>query len=183
MSAQSSEQSIDEAPLASFEFRRGEPAGSHLALFSSRLVHRGADFSETMPLNRMGAVRIGFERDNSRITWGCVLMVVALALFAASWPLRMLVTSALGEVAGQPQGGAFLPAALRALDLCVALLPFASVAIAIWAAAWVALGWVGHTVLTIVIAPSEREYAARGHDPVLQEFAESVAARIAGRRQ
>lgn len=182
MSAQLNAQSIDEAPLASFEFHRGGLAGSHLALFSGRLVHRGADFSETMPLDRMGAVRIGFERDHSRITWGCALLVIALALFAASWPLRMLVTSALGEVAAQPQGGAFLPAALRALDLCVALLPFAGVAIALWAAAWVALGWVGDTVLTIVIGPSERVYAARGQDPALMEFAESIAARVAGRR-
>ena len=172
----------DEAPLASFEFRRGDLAGSHLALFSSRLVHRAAEFSETMPLDRIGAVRIGFERDNGRILWGSVLLAVALAVFAASWPLRMLVTSALGEVAAQPQGGAFLPAALRALDLCFALLPFGSAAIAMGAAAWIALGWVGHTVLTILIAPSERVYAARGRDPVLHDFAETVAARIAGRR-
>jgi hypothetical protein len=175
-------QPTDEAPLASFEFRRGDLAGSHLSLFSSRLVHRGADFSETMPLDRMGAARIGFERDHGRIGWGGTLLVVALAVFAASWPLRMLVTSALGEVAAQPQGGAFLPAALRALDLCVAVLPFASVAIALWATAWVVRGWIGDTVLTVVIAPSERVYAARGQDPALVEFAESVAARIAGRR-
>jgi hypothetical protein len=94
----------------------------------------------------------------------------------------MLVTSALGEVAAQPQGGAFLSAALRALDLCVAVLPFASAAIALWATAWVVRGWIGDTVLTVVIAPSERVYAARGQDPALVEFAESVAARIAGRR-
>ena len=172
----------DEAPLASFEFHRGDLAGSHLALFPSRLVHRAAEFSDTMPLDRIGAVRIGFERDNGRIIWGSVLMILALAVFAASWPLRMLVTSALGEVAAQPQGGAFLPAALRALDLCVAVLPFGSVAIAVWAAAWIALGWVGNTVLTILISPSERVYAARGRDPVLHDFSETVAARIAGRR-
>jgi len=174
-------QPIDEAPLATFEFQRGDLAGSHLSLFPARLVHRGADYSETMPLARMSAVRIGFERDASRITWGSVLLVVALVLFAASWPLRMLVASILGEVAAQPQGGAFLPAAVRVLDLCVAMLPAASAAIGIWGIARIALGWIGETVLTIVIAPAERVYATRGRDPVLHEFAESVAARIAGR--
>ncbi|MBS0336500.1 MAG: hypothetical protein JSS40_06750 [Proteobacteria bacterium] len=174
-----SAQPTDEAPLASFEFRRGELAGSHLSLFSSRLVHRGSEFSETMPLDRMGAVGIGFERDHGRIVWGSVLLAVALAAFAASWPLRMLVTTALGEVAAQPPGGGFLPAALRALDFCVAVLPFASVAIALWATAWVVLGWIGDTVLTVVIAPAERVYAARGRDPALVEFAEAVAARVA----
>lgn len=169
-----------ESPLASYEFRRGLLAGSHLALFSARLVHRGAEFSETMPLQRMGAVRIGFERNGSRMTWGGVLLVVAIALFAASWPLRMLVTSALGEVAAQPPAGAFLPAALRALDLCVALLPFVSVGITLWATAWIVQGWIGETVMTVVIAPVERVFTARGRDTQLSEFAESVAARIAG---
>lgn len=171
----------EEAPLASFEFRRGELAGSHLSLFSSRLVHRSAEYSETMPLDRMGAVRIAFERDASRITLGCVLLAAAVVMFAASWPLRMLVASALGEVTAQAQAGAFLPAALRAIDFCVAVLPFAGVAVALWATAWLALGWIGDTVLTIVVAPCERVFAARGRDAALHEFAESVAARIAVR--
>lgn len=172
-----------EAPLATFEFRRGAMAGSHLSLFSTRLVHRGEDFSETVPVERIGAVRIAYEREGGRITFGCVLLVVALGVFAASWPLRMLVTSLLGEVVAQPQGGAFLPAALRALDLAVAVLPFASVAIALWAVACMSLGWAGETVLTILVAPGERAYAVRGRDPALQEFAEGIAARIAGSRR
>jgi hypothetical protein len=175
-------QSSQEAPLATFEFRRGAMAGSHLSLFSSRLVHRGADFSETMPLERMGAVRIAFEREGSRVTLGCVLLVAALGVFVASWPLRMLVTSLLGEVAAQPQVGAFLPAALRVLDLGVAVLPFASVAIALWAVACLSLGWVGETVLTILVAPGERVYAVRGRDPAFLEFAEGIASLVAGRR-
>jgi hypothetical protein len=172
-----------EAPLATFEFSRGALAGSHLSLFATRLVHRGEDFSETVALERISAVRIAFEREGGRISLGGVLLVVALGVFVASWPLRMLVTSLLGEVVAQPQGGAFLPAALRALDLGVAVLPFASVAVALWAVAWMSLGWVGETVLTLLIPPGERAYAVRGRDPALQEFAESLASRIAGGRR
>ncbi len=167
-----------DAPLASYEFGRGELAGSHLSLFQNRLEHRGPDYAETLPLDRVGSVRIAFERDGGRVTWGWVLLSIAVAVFAASWPLRMLVGAALGEVMGQAQGGGFLPASLRALDACVAVLPFACVAVALWGVAWVALGWMGATVLTVLVGPSERIFASRGRDPALQEFAEGVAAHV-----
>lgn len=167
------------APLASFEFSRGELAGSHLSLFASRLVHRSAGHFEAMPLDHIGAVSAGFERDSGRIAFGCALLFLGVLLFVSFWPLRMLVGSALAEVASQAQGGGFLPAALRALDLCVALMPFASVAFILWATASIALGWIGETVLRVLIAPSERAYATRGRDPVLLEFAEGLAAQIA----
>jgi hypothetical protein len=167
------------APVASFEFRRGELAGSHLSLFDSRLVHRSAGHFEAMPLAHIGAVSVGFERDSGRIALGCVLLFIGVVLFASFWPLRALVGSALAELGPQAQGGGFLPAALRALDFCVALLPFASVAFVVWATACLALGWIGETVMRVLIAPSERAYAARGRDPELFEFAESLSAHIA----
>lgn len=164
------------APLASFEFQRGDLAGSHLSLFESSLVHRSADHFDAIPLDRVGAVGAAFERDPSRISWGGGLLVAALVLFAAFWPLRMLVASALGEVAAQAQGGGFLPAALRVVDFFVALLPFASVGLALWATASLALGWIGETVLRVSTTHTEKVYATRGRDPALFEFAETVAA-------
>lgn len=175
--------SSQEVALAAFEFRRGAMAGSHLSLFPTCLVHRGADFSETIPLGHINAVRVAFEREGGRVTFGGVLLVVAVAVFVAAWPLRMLVTSLLGEVVAQPQGGAFLTAALRVLDLGVALLPFASVAIVLWAVACLSLGWMGDTVLTLLVAPGERTYTVRGRDPALVEFAEAIASRISGVRR
>jgi hypothetical protein len=166
------------AALASFEFSRGDLAGSHLSLFDSRLVHRSADHFEAMPLDHIGAVSAGFERDSGRIAFGCALLFVGFLLLASFWPLRMLVGSALADVAGQAQGG-FLLAALHALDLCVALLPFASVAFILWATASIALGWIGETVLRVLISGSERAYVTRGLDPALLEFAESLSAQIA----
>jgi len=166
------------APLASYEFRRGDLAGSHLSLFDSRLVHRSAGHFEAMPLDHVGSVSAGFERDSGRIASGCALLFVGILLLASFWPLRTLVGSALGEVAGQAPGG-FLAAALRALDLCVAMLPLASVAFLLWATANIALGWIGETVLRLLIAPSERVYSTRGRDPELFEFAETLAAHLA----
>jgi hypothetical protein len=166
------------ASLAAFEFTRGDLAGSHLALFDSRLVHRGAGHFEAISLGHIGAVSVGFERDSGRIASGGVLLFIGLALLAAFWPLRMLVGAAIADVAAQAQGGGFLPAALRMIDFCVALLPFASVAFILWATANLALGWTGETVLRVLVASSERAYVTRGKDPVLFEFAESVAAQI-----
>ncbi len=169
-----------EAPLATFEFRRGEFAGSHLSLFGASLVHRGAEGFESIHLDHIAALGVAYERDSGRITWGCVLFVLATLVFAAFWPLRMLVASMAGEVSVQTQGG-FLPAALRAFDLAVSLLPAASMGIAIWAVALLALGWIGETVMRVVVAPAERIFATRGRDPLLYEFGESVSAQIAKR--
>lgn len=166
-------------PLASFEFRRGELAGSHLSLFDACLVFRGADHFEAMPLDRIGALGVGFERDSGRILWGCALLLVAIVLLSGFFSLRIVVASAVVEASAQ--GGGFASAALRMLDFCVALLPLASVAAMLWGAAWLALGWIGETVLRAVIAPSDRVFSSRGHDPLLYEFGESVADRLAKR--
>jgi hypothetical protein len=171
----------EESPLATFEFRRGPLAGSHLALFKSGLVHRGADGFEAIPLDRIGSLGIGFERDAGRIAWGCVLLFIAIMLLAAFWPLRTLIATALAEVTAQGQGGGFLPASLRAVDLLVGLFPYASVAVALLATVSLALGWIGETVLHVGIAPAERAFAARGRDELLYEFAETVASLITRR--
>lgn len=171
----------EEAPLASFEFRRGALAGSNLSLFKTVLVHRSTEGFESIPLDRIGSLGIAFERDASQITKGCVLLVVALVLLVSFWPLRALVSSVVAEVTAQGQPGGFLPAALRLVHLSVALLPYASVVVALLATACLAFGWIGETVLRIMIAPVERVFAARGRDPLLYEFAESVSERLAKR--
>ena len=61
------------------------------------------------------------------------------------------------------------------------MLPLAGLGLALWAAAWLTLGWIGETVMSVVTGAGERVFASRGRDPQLVEFAESVAARIARR--
>ncbi len=169
-----------ETPLATFEFRRGNLAGSHLSLFNACLVHRSAERFETIHLDRVGALGVAFERETGRIAWGCGLLFLAGLLIALYFPLRLLIASLAGEVSAQLQG-TFLPMALRALEFLVSLLPVAGVALAVWGIAWLTLGLIGETVVRVAIAPIERVFASRGRDPLLFEFAESVAAQIAKR--
>jgi hypothetical protein len=170
----------NETPLATFEFRRGDLVGSHLSLFKACLVHRSAERFETIHLDRVGALGVAFERETGRIAWGCGLLFIAGLLIAIYFPLRMLIATTAGEVTAQLQG-TFLPMALRALDFLASLLPFAGIALAVWGVAWLTLGVIGETVVRVVIAPVERVFASRGRDPLLFEFAESVAAQIAKR--
>lgn len=168
----------EQAPIASFEFRRGALAGSHLSLFRTVIVHRNTDGFETIPLDRIGSLGVSFERDGRLLTRGWVLLIVALILLAAFWPLRAVVSSILSEVTAQGQPGGFLPAAMRFVHLSVALLPYLSLIVALLATASLVFGWMGETVLRIMIAPVERVFSTRGRDPVFFDFAESVAARI-----
>ena len=169
-----------EAPIATFEFRRGELAGSHLSLFGAFLVHRSGDGFESIPLDHIGSVGVAYERDTGRMGWGGTLLFIALVLIAVFRPMSHLVGTMAGEVSAQSPG-AFLPAALNVVDLCVSLLPVSSLGIAIWGIALLALGWIGETVMRVVVAPAERVFAVRGRDLSLHEFGESVCAQIAGR--
>jgi hypothetical protein len=172
----------EDPPLATYEFRRGRLAGSHLALFASMLVHRNADGFEAIQIAQISAVGVRFERDPSRVTWGSVLLIVAALMLLSFLPLRMLIGPALAEAISQSPGGGFLPTALRVLDSGVALLPYVSAVIALWAVAWLFIGWMGETVMRVVITPAERVFAARGRDSLLREFAEAVTARLGIRR-
>lgn len=169
-----------EAPIASFEFRRGELAGSQVSLFGAVLVHRSGDNFESIPLDHIGSVGVAYERDTGRMTLGWTLLFIAFVLIAVFRPLSRLVGSMAGEVSGQSPG-TFLPAALNVVDLCVSLLPAASLAFAIWGIALLVLWWIGETVMRVVVAPAERVFAVRGRDRLLHEFGESVCAQIAGR--
>ncbi len=169
-----------DAPIATFEFRRGAQAGSRLSLFAAFLVHRSGDGFESIPLDHIGSVGVAHERDGGRMAWGWALLFIAAVLIAAFRPLSLLLGSMAGEVSGQSPG-AFLPAALNAVDLGVSLLPAASLAVAIWGVALLVLWWIGETVMRVVVAPVERVFAVRGRDRSLHEFGESVCARIAGR--
>jgi hypothetical protein len=165
--------------LATFEFRRGELRGSHLALFATRLEHRAGDFFEVMPLDRLGALRAGFERDAGRLQWGGILLFVAVLVIGSYWPLRSLVAMGFAEVNTQSQGGgAFLPAALEALDFCVGLLPLAGAVLGLRGLSRLVPAWMGNTVLTVSTGALERTFASRGRDPELLEFSETVAERL-----
>lgn len=172
----------NDAALATYDIRHGELRGSHLALFATRLEHRAGDFFEVLPLDRMGALSAGFERDASRLRWAAILLIVALFVAGSYFPLRSLVAIGFGEMNAQSLGGgAFLPAALNALDVFVGLLPALGGLLALRALTWLVPAWIGYTVLTVSAGGVERRFLARGRDAELVEFAETVAVRLGAR--
>ena len=89
-----------ETPIASFLFNSGPLRGTQLALYAARLLHQGAGQMESITLSAVAAVRVGFERDVARITWGAVLLLAALLLFLAAGPLSGLAADAAAGITG-----------------------------------------------------------------------------------
>ena len=86
--------------LARFDFRSGAYRGSQLTLYPRCLVHRSESQLETVPLARVTAIKVSFERDTTKLGWGIACVIGALLVLALS-----------GEF-----GGRELRAALDVLD-------------------------------------------------------------------
>ena len=76
----------DESQLAlvRFDFTSGALRGSQLMLYPRCLVHRSDSHLETMPLARVTALKVSFEREPRRLGWGVALVIAALLLLAAN---------------------------------------------------------------------------------------------------
>ncbi len=170
--------SID-SPLAEFEIASGAQRGSRLTLYANRLVHHGGDSMEAVPLAQLAAVRVAFERDPRKLNWAIALLALALILAAVSGPLHAWMSELASKVAasaGRESLEAVLVAAFNALShLARLLLPIAAVVVA-GAVALLAFFWLGRTTLTLSFAAVERDYAVRGRNVFLVQFAEVVAA-------
>lgn len=175
-----------DAPLTEYEFRGGALRGSYLTLFPNRLVHRGGDYAESVPLAQLAAVRIAFEREPRKINWAIVLAVAALVLLAVAGPLQTWAGAAATEVAEHarpesPAGGVpgVLQWAFRLLGAIAGFLPTLAAALLVWAAALAAIYWFGVTTLTLTFAAVERAYPVRGRNRLLFDFAETLADQLA----
>ena len=71
--------------------------------------------------------------------------------------------------------------ALSALEAFARLLPVAGVLCLAAGAALVVLGWIGTTTLVLMLPAAERVFPVRGQSPLLVEFAELLAERVAQR--
>lgn len=180
---------IADEPIADYHFQRGALRGTQFTLLESRLQHIGTDYSESTVLEAIVSVRIAFERDTRRIGWGVAFGALALVVFALAGPLDAAVGRGLAETAAQiARDGAqasalahFLESALRVLKFLVGLMPVAALALLAWGVTLVALGWIGYTSLALVLPSTEREYRVPGRDPLLLDFAETLAQSIAER--
>lgn len=166
--------------LRRFDFTGGALRGTHLALYTSSLVHRGEFHFETMPLAGVASVRVGFARDMRRIGWGIGLVVLALVLFAVSSPIVTLASGAAADVSAAGSQGVArgLLAIFRFVEGVGTLLPAVALACALGGAALGALGWLGETVLALALPGAERVFTVRGRDPRLLDFSEALSERI-----
>ena len=180
---------MDDSPVAEYQFQRGALRRTQFVLRSTRLLHFGADSTESTALDAIASVRISFERDLRRIGWGVAIGVAALILFALAGPVGTLAGRGLAEISAQiARDGAqasglahFLESALGALKFLAGLLPYAALALGVWGAVLGAAGWAGSTALVLVLPSVEREFRVPGHEPLLMEFAEQLSVAVAVR--
>jgi hypothetical protein len=174
--------SIADAPIASFDFTNGPLRGTHLLLLPRALLHRGGAFHETIPLHAVAAIRVAFARRGRQLAWGGALIVIGLLLIAASGPLASLAAAAANDVAAQVHSAqsvaALVLATFRFLETCAQLLPVLAAALFLWAAALLALGWIGFTTLSLTLGGVERVFAVRGRSVTLYEFADVASERL-----
>lgn len=168
-----------------FEFRSGAQRGARFTLYPTRLHYEARNCSETIQLHAVGAVRVAVERHARKLGWGVVLALAALVLIAVAPPLASLAGGAADNVRSQLQqnGGnaahglaAMLIGVLQFLHAAANLLPVLAALLGLWAIAWLLLGWIGSTTLTLALGAVERSYRVRGRDALLLDFAESLNA-------
>lgn len=167
-----------ESPIAFFDFASGPLRGTVLSLYGARLLHHGVGYMESISLEAIAAVRVGYERHENRIGWGVALVALAIALFVASGPLARFAAAAAAEVSGAQAIGEILRAALRSLEVFAGLLTVAAFISVAAGVAMAALGWIGTTVLVLTLPGTERTFPVRGRNRMLVDFTELLAERV-----
>lgn len=171
-----------DAVIAEYEVRSGAQRGSRLTLHGNRLVQQGVDLMEVVPLSHLASVRVAFERDIGKLNWAIVLLVLALILASVSGPLAAWMQSLASKLTAVPERAGLesaLIATFHAVGVLARLmLPLAALLVG-GALALAVFFWIGHTTLALSFAATERICAVRGRDRFLQDFAETLAARVA----
>lgn len=171
-----------EIAVASYDFLSGPLRGTQLMLFGTRLLHQGAGQMESIALGAVASVRVGYDRDPNRIGWGAALLFVALVFFLSFRGLAAMAAGTGAEVLDTQAVGQVLRAVFRALEILAGvLMPLAGAAFLAWGAWLIAFGWIGVTTLVLMLPAGERHYAVRGSNPLLAQFAEVLAERVAHR--
>jgi len=166
--------------ITRFDFTAGALRGTHLTLYANCLVHRGGAHLETLPLASIASVRVAFERDERKLRWGTVLVIIALLLLGISAPLAAFAGGAAAELAaGGTQGvGRALQEFFRVIEALANALPWLAMVVVLGGIALGVLGWLGSTKLTLTLAGVQRVYPIRGRDARLLDFAEALSERV-----
>lgn len=165
--------------------------GDTAVLTDRRVVVAGHHSEQSLPLAHIALLRVRFERKAGEFAFGAVLVVAAFILFAVASPVRTFLIeqgAALEPAASQERASADANQGLaRAMQRLLS--GPASVARAIPFAGWLALaagiaemalGAIGHTVVTVGAGGSEVAFAKRGNDRMLREFVAEVGRRLPG---
>jgi hypothetical protein len=176
----------NDTPITEYSFRSGSDRGSRLTLYPGRLVHDGGDVIEHIPIGQLASVRVAFLREQRRVKWAIIFVVVAAILHVVSGPLQHVADVAAQEIAEHAKrekvtGGipAVLHLSFRAMERGAATLPGIGWLLVIAAGGMAGIYWWGRTTLTLSFGAAEREYMVWGRDPMLIQFADSISSRLA----
>jgi hypothetical protein len=159
-------------------------------LTDRRVVVTGRNFEQSLPLAHISLVRVRFERIAGDLVFAAVAVLAALVLFAVAPPMRAFLAgqAASLEPAAQAErdGGEGHELAqgmqrlVRAAATLARLLPVLGWLLLLAAAAKIALGIFGRTVVTLAASGGEIDFAKRGHDRALHDFIAEVGRQLPG---
>jgi hypothetical protein len=179
--------------------------GDTAVLTDRRVLVVGRNFERSLPLAHLALVHVRFERIVGEIAAGGIAIVLALILFAVASPVRTFFLNqalSLESAAAQERASASAsagegqepaPPAHQGQGLAQGLQKlmggFAAAARAIplvgwlllaFAAAKIALGIFGRTVVVFTAGGSELTFRRRGRDRLLREFITEVGGHLPG---
>jgi hypothetical protein len=159
-------------------------------LTDRRVVVAGHSFEESLPLPQISLVRVRFERIAGDFVFAAGAILVALCLFAVASPVRSFLVgqAAALEPAAQAErdnaeGHELAQGMQRLVGAAASLaraLPALGWLLLLAAAAKIALGVFGRTVVTLAASGGEIEFAKRGHDRALADFIAEVGRHLPG---
>jgi hypothetical protein len=159
-------------------------------LTDRRVVVAGHGCEESLPLAHISLVRVRFERIAGDMIVAAVAILVALCLFAVAGPARSFLVgqAAALEPAAQAErdnaeGHEIAQGMQRLVGAAAAIaraLPALGWLLLLVAAAKIALGIFGRTVVTVAASGGEIEFAKRGRDRALHHFIAEVGRQLPG---
>ena len=159
-------------------------------LTDRRVVVAGRNFEQSLPLAHISLVRVRFERIAGDMIFAAAAILVALILFAVASPARSFLVgqAASLESAAQAErdggeGHELAQGMQRLVGAAAAFaraLPVLGWLLLLVAAAKIALGIFGRTVVVFTAGGSELTFRRRGRDRLLREFITEVGGHLPG---
>jgi hypothetical protein len=180
--------------------------GDTAVLTDRRVLVVGRNFERSLPLAHLALVHVRFERIVGEIVAGGIAIVLALILFAVASPVRtFFLNQALslesaaaqerasasasasageGQEPAPPAQGQGLAQGLQklmgGLAAAARAIPLVGWLLLAFAAAKIALGIFGRTVVVFTAGGSELTFRRRGRDRLLREFITEVGGHLPG---